>query len=146
MRENKAQLHVLEAVVAVAIVFLALMFVYQQATAPSVSSTYPSSQLKSLCDDALFALWSTPTEDRSYGNCLLAKLVFTNDKEGFVENMSGLLPENVFYNVWIYDGVNRSLWYPKDEPLTPIGSVVVAHQLVSNSTQILVVEMEAWEV
>lgn len=142
----KAQLSVLEAVVSIGIVFLAMLFVYQQLTAPVVTSAYSTSQLKVLCDDALFSIYHTPTDGISYGNSLLTKLIFTNDRDGFVRNMSGLLPENIFYNIWIYDGVNRSLWYPEDQPGTPIGNVAVSHQLIVNNTQILVVEMEAWEI
>lgn len=145
LHDEKSQLTVLEAVVSIGIIFVTLIFVYQGMTTPIEVSPFPTSKLKVLCDDALYQLWSTPSFSGKYGS-LLAELILENNTAGFNENISKLLPPNTFYNVWIYDGVNRYLWYPVDTPNEPIGSVVVSHQMISDGYQVISVELEAWEV
>ncbi|HHH79573.1 MAG TPA: hypothetical protein ENL13_01565 [Thermoplasmatales archaeon] len=141
---NDAQFHVLEAVISVGIIFISLAFVSSQllSTPPSVEVVDSSTQLKLLCDEALYILWQSAPSNYSYEN-KLAEYILTNDTSGFCDALSSLIPSNVFYNVWVYDGFNRSLWYP-DEKLESFGTIVVSHQVIVNNTRVYDVELEAW--
>lgn len=140
-----AQFHVLEAVISAGIIFISLFFVYQQVASPIEVGSTSSLELKTLCKDALFTIYSSSTPNATYGNSMLIMYVMTNDTEGFSEELQKLLPANVFYNVWIYDGFNRSIWYPSS-PREPFGDSVLVHQVFGYNNRAYSLEVEAWRV
>ena len=147
MRENLAQINVLEAVISIGIVFLATSFTYQQLQTPSVHLDIPSSvKLRNLCKETLYTLWRAPASDYKYSG-KLTELVILNKTAELCSEINRSLPPNVFYNLWLYDGVARYLIYPTDgKPLEGIGSVVVVHQIFTYNGSVYSLEMEAWKI
>ncbi|HDO19681.1 MAG TPA: hypothetical protein ENG74_03040, partial [Thermoplasmatales archaeon] len=130
MRGNLAQLNVLEAIVAIGIVFLAVSFTYQQLQTPAVHLDIPTSiKLRNLCEEILHTLWETPPDNSEYSG-KLAELIALNKTAELCAEINKSLPPNVFYNLWLYDGVARYLLYPMNgQPNEGVGDVVVAHQI-----------------
>jgi len=139
---NRAQLHILEVILVAAMLLLSVVFVVYISAPPSVQ-VVPSNQIKILCDEALRVMKDTPTGDRSYENSMLFKYILTNDTTNFTSFLDDVLPENIFYQVWVYDGSSRRLWYP-DEEQEIFGTVVRSHFIIVNSTYLYDIELEVW--
>jgi hypothetical protein len=140
--DTKGQIHILEVVIVSAMLLLSVLFVVYISAPPSLNVS-PSNQLKILCDEALRTLKDMPTGDLSYENSMLVKYIITNDTRNFTSFMNSTLPENVFYQVWVYDGISRKLWYP-DEEQEIFGTVVRSHFIIPHNTFIYDVELEVW--
>lgn len=149
MRDNYAQITVLEAVVAIGMVFLSVAFTYQQLQTPAVHLTVsPSVQLKNLCDEILYSIWRSPASNPNmYQNSKLVECIAFNNTKELCERINRSLPPNVFYNLWLYDGVARYLLYPMNgRPNEGVGDIVVAHQIIVYNGTAYSVEMEAWRI
>ena len=147
MRGDLAQLNVLEAIVTIAIVFLAVTFTYQQLQTPAAHLDMPPSvRLRNLCEEILHTLWETPPDNSEYYG-KLAELIALNKTAELCAEINKSLPPNVFYNLWLYDGVARYLLYPTNgQPNEGVGDVVVAHQIFVHNGNVYSLEMEAWRI
>jgi hypothetical protein len=76
---------------------------------------------------------------------ILTQWIMTNDDTSFVANMSKMLPETVFYQVRIYDGVNTYWWY-RGEKQELADTIVRSHYIISHGTRIYDVELEMWSI
>jgi len=139
---NRAQIHILEVILVAVMLLLSVLFVVYISAPPSIQ-VVPSNQIKILCDEALRVMKDTPTGDGSYENSMLFKYILTNDTTNFTAFLDDVLPENVFYQVWVYDGTSRRLWYP-DEEQEIFGTVVRSHFIIINETYLYDVELEVW--
>lgn len=150
MRKELAQFNVVEAIIAIGIVFISLTFVYQQLQTPAVHLTIsPSVQLKNLCEEILYSIWRSPAKEDPdrYQNSRLVECIALNKTKELCEEINKSLPPNVFYNLWLYDGVARYLLYPMNgQPNEGVGDVIVAHQIIVYNMTVYSVEMEAWKV
>ena len=140
---NKAQFHVLEAVIAVSMIFLSLAFVSQQLSVPKSVVVPMDIRLKAMCDEALYSIRLAPSDEDGYDN-LLIQYVIEDDTANLTAALNEVFPPDVFYNIWVYVSGNRSLWYP-EEMRNPIGSVVVSHQVVEYNGVFYDIELEAWK-
>ena len=142
MGKDIAQIYILEVIAVAVMLLLSTLFVVYISAPPTVNTT-PYNQIKILCDEALRTLKDMPTGDFSYENSMLFKYILTNDTKNFTDFLEGILPDNVFYQVWVYDGNERRLWYPDDEQKI-FGTVVRSHFIILNDTFIYDVELEVW--
>ena len=76
---------------------------------------------------------------------ILTQWIMTNDDVSFTANMSKMLPETVFYQVRIYDGVNTYWWY-RGEKQELADTIVRSHYIISHGTRVYDVEFEMWSI
>ncbi|MCD6571986.1 MAG: H-type lectin domain-containing protein [Thermoplasmata archaeon] len=78
----------------------------------------------------------------------LTQLVMINDNishEEFFSFMNSMLPENVFYQVRLYDGMNIYMWYT-GEKKEYARKIARSHYIISSGTRVYDVELEIWSI
>jgi len=85
---------------------------------------------------------------QSHFENILTQWIITNDntsRNEFAANMSKMLPETVFYQVQIYDGINTYWWY-HGEKREFADTTVRSHYIISHGTRVYDVELEMWRI
>ena len=78
----------------------------------------------------------------------LTQLIMINDnisREEFTTFMNSMLPENVFYQVRLYDGMNIYMWHT-GEKKEYARKTARSHYIISSGTRIYDVELEIWSI
>lgn len=79
---------------------------------------------------------------------ILTQWIITNDEESrddFEQELSRLLPNNVFFQVKIFDGYNTYWWY-EGEKQELANILIRSHHIISHETYIYSVELEMWNI
>jgi len=135
-----------EAVAALSIIFLAILFVASFIGPPSFKVVSSSSQLKVFGDDALRSLDQYNSDGKSiYHNSLLVEYIVTNDTDSFTSFLNQTLPETALYNVYVYSSLTHKtdLWYPS-EPIPSVGCVVKSSRVFVYEGFVYEVQLEVW--
>ena len=98
---NSAQIHVLEVVIVAGMLLLSLYFVRTFEFSPA-SLIQRENKFEILGDSILASLEGVPSNHENYTN-LLAQYVGLLDKTNFTQHVNLTLPDNLFYNITIYN-------------------------------------------
>ena len=155
MKNENAQVHVIDAITAISIIILSIIFAGSIAPVQSTVNPGTSSQLKILADDALRTLDTEMSED----DIKLTKLEYylwsytSSPFKNFDVRLTDFLNESfpstisVSYNIWYYNSSNKKtvLWYPDEARLT-FGTVIRSHRIVFDrySNYVYDVILEVW--
>lgn len=125
MRDDKAQMMVLESIFFAITVVVALAFLVQISPTSLQSATQSSNELKTLGDDALDAIHAetmhvTGSQDADYiTNNPMSKLavcIITNNYTALVDSLNTILGNTIIYNIYISNGTKTVFW------CTPVGT------------------------
>jgi len=139
LKDDKAHMMVIEVVIFAAMVFLALIFLYQLSPSSTLSDQY-TNELKTWGDDALYSIaQSLPPEPfKSYPDYPDSKLVhylIANDYSGLTTDLNDIFPPTVLYNIWISNGTNSIFWcnsFSDNSTILPlVDPVTICHYYVS---------------
>ena len=143
-----AQFNVIEAIVAVGIVFAAIYVVSTMIGGPVITSASTASQLKVLAEDILRSLdeKNESIPDR-YHESLLVQCIAERDIDTLTQVIGESLPPTVLYNLYLYNASNHTtvLLYP-DEAFQPVGTVEKASRIIVYEGYIYEVELEVWAI
>jgi len=147
VKDDKAQMMVLESIFFAIMVVVALAFLVQISPTSIQSGTQSSNELKVLGDDALDTLYAETvhiTGDESAGyrtnnpSNKLVVCIITNDYYNVTDVINSSLPDTALYNIYISNsnGTKTIFWCsstgdPTDGPLRMIDPVAISHHPVS---------------
>lgn len=152
---DKAQMMVLEAIFFAITAIIALTFLIQISPTSIESSDQPSSELKTLGEDALNTIYSetmniTTIEERkawagvyngkyttNNPTSKLAVCIITNNYQELTDSLNITLPNTVVYNIYVSNGTKTVFWCSSSgakhggTPSKMIGSVTISHHPIS---------------
>ena len=147
MRNDKAQMMVLESILFAITVVVALAFLVQISPTSLQGSSQSTNELKVLGDDALNALYSeayhiidNPPEGYITNNptSKLAVCIITNDYQELVDSLKVYLPDSVLYNIYVSNGTKTVFWctpqgaaIDKTNPTPMIDPIAISHHPIS---------------
>jgi hypothetical protein len=144
MRDDKAQMMVLEAIFFAITVVIALILLFQMSPTSIQSGSQSSNNLKMLGDNALDAIYAETQHIKqnvgaSYTtNNPSSKLVVSiikNDYSKLTDSLNNILPDSVIYNIYISNGSKTVFWCTStgdpNEPLTMLDPVAISHHQIS---------------
>lgn len=139
---KKAQMHVIEIILAAVIFFNAMNFALTL-TVPVPQEKFSIEQWKIYAEDSLRALDNTPlnntTEQERYHNSTLTKYIIENDVANLTKFLNKTLPPQVSYN--IYNG-SKAFYFNN----VPVGDdVIVVHRLIVYNGEVYNIRLEIWE-
>ena len=147
----KAQLHVMDAIVASAIIILSIVFARYVGSTYSVVYPGTAGQIKTLADDTLRILDSrNSTQDT---NCTqleyyLDQRVRFHTLSDFQSSLNESIPLSIYYNVWIYNSSSGEtmLWCPSKAG-SPFGIVACSHRIVYDKYNDIIYDviLEVWK-
>ena len=155
-RNNYAQIHVIDAITAVSIIVLVLIFTQTLPQTQSVINSNTNTQLKILADDALRTLDSQKSSERpqftKLQNYLYDQIMWNSTSYELTSYLNNSFPASiaVSYNLWYYnvscDNASNAtvLWFPKHKPRSPYGTVVRSHRIVFVTNRVYDVVLEVW--
>ena len=79
---------------------------------------------------------------------MLTEWIIKNDNESrddFKQAMQDMMPDNIFFQVKIFDGYTTKWWY-KSEKQELATTVIRSHYIISQGTYIYSVELEMWSI
>lgn len=142
MRDDKAQMMVLESIFFGITVAVALAFLIQISPTAIQSGTQTSNELKILGDGALDALYTQTmhikeididTTDYKTNNptSKLAVCFITNNYASLITSLNEILPPTVLYNIYISNGTKTVFWcsstFNTIDPLPMIDPIAISH-------------------
>jgi len=155
-RNNYAQIHVIDAITAVSIIVLVLIFIQTLPQTQSVINPNTNNQLKILADDALRILDSQKSSEEptltKLEYYLYNHVIYNITSHDLTNYLNNSLPAaiSVSYNLWYYnvscDNASNAtvLWFPKHKPRSPYGTVVRSHRIVLVNNRVYDVILEVW--
>ncbi len=144
----KAQFNVIEAIIAVGIVFAAIYIVSSMVGSPVITTASTTNQLKVLADDILRSLDArNESIPPRYHHSLLVKYIAERDISSLTSIINDTIPPTALYNLYLYNASNRTttLLYPSNA-LPPTGNVAKANRMIVYDGYIYEVELEVWTV
>jgi hypothetical protein len=136
LQNENAQVHVIDAITAISIIILAIIFAGNIAPVQSTVNPGTSSQLKILADDALRTLDSNMSSHENQTKLeyyLWDRVKYNNTNNELLTFLNKSFPKtlSVSYNIWYYNSSSNKtvLWYPDVARLT-FGTVVRSHRIV----------------
>ena len=156
MRNDKAQMMVLEAIFFAITVVIALILLFQMSPTSIQSGLQSSNELKRLGDDALDTIYAETMHikqnmgDEYITNNPSSKLVvcvITNNYTELTDSLNNSLPDTVLYNIYISNGIKTvflcsRIGIPDDDPLTMLDPVAISHHPISIDT----IHLEGYEI
>lgn len=144
MRDDKAQMMVLEAIFFAITIVIALIFLFQMSPTSIQSGTQSSNELKLLGDDALDTIYAETLhikqnigEGYTTNNPAnkLAVCIITNNFTGLTDSLNDILPETVFYNIYISNGTKTVFLCSRtsntSNPLSMLDPVALSHHPIT---------------
>ena len=153
MKDDKAQMMVLEAIFFAITVVIALIFLFQISPTSIQSGTQSTNELKLLGDDALGTIYfetlhikQNMGEDYTTNNpsSKLAVCIITNNYTGLTDSLNNIMPDTVLYNIYISNGSKTIFWCSftggsdDDDRLTMIDPVALSHHPITIDTEHLI--------
>jgi len=133
---NKGQMLIIELIFFASTIILALIFIYQ--LSPTSVTSYTTSDLKVIGDNALYALYNDnpPEENFTSGHSMgkLASYVLTGRYTNLVTDLNNLLPSTVIYNIYLSNTSKTIFWCNSNmgiAPLQSVGSVSRSHCIIA---------------
>lgn len=128
MRNNRAQLMVLEAVLSATLVILSIIFAISLSPPPSYTISSTPSELRSLATDSLSAL-EHKEEVTGYQNYLV-RCIVENDLDFILYYLNLSLPTSTYYNIYISNLTTTVMWFNGEKICGgKFGSVERIHRL-----------------
>ena len=137
-----------EAVIALSIILLAIIFYASFVGNPVIKVTSSSSQLKVFGDDILRSLDEYTSEvGGSYHNSFLVQCIIEKDVDALTNRLNQSLPKTALYNIYVYNGVTQQteLWYP-ETPIPNVENVVKSSRAFVYNGFVYEVQLEVWYV
>jgi hypothetical protein len=144
LKDDKAQMMVLESIFFAIMVVVALTFLIQISPTSIQSAAQVSNDLKTLGDDALDALYAetlhvnsstSPGIETNTPSNKLAVCIITNRYYAVTDSINSSLPVTAQYNIYISNGTKTIFWCNStggtNEPLRMIDPVAISHHPVS---------------
>ena len=144
MRNDKAQMMVLEAIFFAITVVIALILLFQMSPTSIQSGAQSSNELKLLGDNALDTIYAEtqhikPNVGEGYitnnPSSKLVVCIITNNYVELTESLNNILSNTVIYNVYVSNGTKTVFWCTStgdtDEPLTMLDPVAISHHPIS---------------
>ena len=144
MKDDKAQMMVLESILFAITVVVALAFLVQISPTSIQGSSQSSNELKILGDDALDTIYAETLHiiDNPGGGYTtnnptskLAVCIITNDYTELTGSLSSILPETVLYNIYVSNGPKTVFWCASsgdtDNRQLMIDPVAISHHPIS---------------
>ena len=144
MKDDKAQMMVLESIFFAITVVVALAFLVQISPTSIQSGTQSSNELKLMGDDTLGTIYAeTMHIKQSMGGnyttnnptSKLAVCIITNNYTGLTDSLNNILPDTVLYNIYISNGTKTIFWCSSTgdtvNPSTMIDPVALSHHPIS---------------
>jgi len=151
MRNDEAQMMMLEAIFFAITVVIALILLFQMSPTSIQSGSQSSNELKMLGDNALSTIYTEtqhikPNVGGSYitnnPSSKLVVCIITNDYTKLTHSLNVTLPDSVLYNIYISNGIKTVFWCTStgntDEPLTMLDPVAISHHPISIDPEHLV--------
>ena len=144
MKDDNAQMMILEAIFFGITVIIALAFVFQISPTSIQSGAQNSNELKTMGDNALDVISSqtlhikSVSEDVYETNNPSSKLpvcIITNNYEELTDSINASLSDTILYNVYISNGSKTSFWCSKtgskNDKITMVDPTAIAHYPIS---------------
>ncbi len=151
MRDDKAQMMVLEAIFFAITVVIALILLFQMSPTSIQSGSQSSNNLKMLGDNALDTIYAETQHIKinvgaSYitnnPSSKLVVCIIKNDYSKLTDSLNTILPNSVIYNIYISNGIKTVFWCTStgdpNEPLTMLDPVAISHHQISIDPEHLV--------
>lgn len=144
MRNDEAQMMMLEAIFFAITVVIALILLFQMSPTSIQSGSQSSNELKRMGDNALSTIYAEtqyikPLIDPEYvtnnPSSKLVVCIITNDYIELTDSINNILPDSALYNIYISNGIKTVFWCTStgdvDEPLAMFDPIAISHHPIS---------------
>ena len=151
MRNDEAQMMMLEAIFFAITVVIALILLFQMSPTSIQSGSQSSNELKQLGDNALDTIYAETQHIKQDVNAgyitnnpssKLVVCIITNNYFELTKSLNNILPDSALYNVYISNGTKTVFWCTSrgdtDKPITMLDPVVISHHPISIDPEHLV--------